>query len=139
MILLDVNNLSGQIPKEIFALTQLTTLTMDGNKNITGTIPTLIGNLKHLKYLDLDDNNLNGTLPAELFTLTSLMVLDLDSNKLQGRIPTEMNFAANLTFIQLYDNELTGPIPDLSNLKGLSEYHFCQTLIVQNPLCYVCR
>mmetsp|Transcript_27397 Transcript_27397/g.42528 ORF Transcript_27397/g.42528 Transcript_27397/m.42528 type:complete len:130 (-) Transcript_27397:582-971(-) len=119
---LDANNLSGQMPNELFALSQLTTITMDGNKNINGSVPTLVGHLKHLKYLDLDDNALNGTLPRELFTSTSLMVLDLDSNKLQGSIPSEINFAKNLTFIQLYGNELTGAIPDLSSLKGLSEY-----------------
>ena len=45
------------------------------NNGYTGTMPTELGNLNALQYLQVSDNGLTGTLPTELGTLTALTLL----------------------------------------------------------------
>jgi hypothetical protein len=54
---------------------------------LTGTIPSSLGNLEALTRLDLDDNKLNGTIPSSLGALTGLNELYLFDNQLVGTMP----------------------------------------------------
>ena len=56
--------------------------------NLTGHIPSDLGNLTNLRLLSLNDNSLTGGIPPELGALSSLEVLWLRSNKLSGDLPT---------------------------------------------------
>ena len=59
--------------------------------NLTGTIPSELGNLSNLKRLDFRVNNLTGTIPSELGDLGSLLLeLSLNRNQLTGTIPSEL-------------------------------------------------
>jgi Leucine-rich repeat (LRR) protein len=51
---------------------QITTLSL-GSNNLSGTIPTELGNLTSLIQLNFFNNSLTGTIPAELGNLTNLM------------------------------------------------------------------
>ena len=51
----------------------------------TGTLPTEIGLLTTLKYLQIALSNLNGTLPTEIGSLSELTTLRLPSNFLEGK------------------------------------------------------
>ena len=117
------NNLSGNIPTEIGNLTQLTKLTVTGNQGLSGNIPIEIGNLTQLTDLDLNFNNLSGNIPTEIGNLTQLTNLDLGSNALSGSIPTEIGNLSNLIYLDLSGNQLSGTIPTeittLSNLEYL--------------------
>jgi 5'-3' exonuclease len=62
------NNLSGTLPSTIGDLTQLNYLELYNNK-IEGTLPASIGNLKHLEFLGFSYNNLTGDIPAEITAL----------------------------------------------------------------------
>ena len=70
--------------------------------------------------LDLDGKQLSGPIPSELGNLTNLERLSLWGNQLSGPIPSELGNLANLEFLSLRDNQLSGPIPsELGNLANL--------------------
>ena len=117
---LDENDLTGPIPSELGNLANLTRLYLDDN-DLTGPIPSELGNLANLTRLYLDDNDLTGPIPSELGNLANLTRLYLDENDLTGPIPSELGNLANLTRLYLDDNDLTGPIPpELGNLANLT-------------------
>ena len=111
------NNLTGEIPSEIGDLTSLETLELGGN--LTGAIPAEIGKLTRLEELSLG-NNFTGAIPAEIGNLTNLRWLSL-SGKLTGAIPTEIGKLTRLEELWLEDNKLTGAIPaEIGNLISLT-------------------
>jgi len=116
------NNLSGMIPSELGNLTNLTWLYLNDNQ-LTGSIPYEIGNLTNLRYLSLRNNQLTGSVPPEIGNLTNLVSLYLYDNQLTGSIPPEIGNLTNLLFLGLANNQLTGSIPpeigNLTNLKTM--------------------
>ena len=117
------NSLSGSLFVELFELTKLQELTLDGNKGISGTIPEEIGQLTDLIAVDIDDNALIGTLPSSLYKLTSLEAIDLNSNQLSGTISNDIGQLENLVVVQLDNNDFTGPMPSdgLFRLEALGK------------------
>ena len=107
---LGYNELTGEIPSEIGNLTNLTYLYLSGNQ-LTGEIPSEIGNLTNLTYLDLYNNQLSGEIPSEIGNLTNLTYLLLYENQLTEEIPPEIGNLINLTFLNFRYNQLTGDIP----------------------------
>ncbi len=119
MLNLDSNQLTGSIPTELGNLSNLEFLWLNINQ-LTGSIPTELGNLSNLESLWLYSNQLTGSIPTELGNLSNLVSLRLDSNRLTGSIPTELGNLFNLRSIWLYSNQLTGSIPtELGNLSNL--------------------
>ena len=55
--------------------------------SLEGMLPSEIGNLRTLEYLELQENNVDGTLPTELFGLVSLEEFNLSENSLNGSLP----------------------------------------------------
>ena len=67
---------SGILPTEYFRLlTSLTYLDLHSTTSPTQTLPTEIGLLTNLNYLDLSSNTFTGTLPTEIGLITSLTSL----------------------------------------------------------------
>ena len=94
-------------------------LDLDG-KQLSGPIPSELGNLDNLEFLSLRDNQLSGPIPSELGNLDNLEVLWLRDNQLSGPIPSELGDLDNLERLWLRDNQLSGPIPsELGNLDNL--------------------
>ena len=117
-LLLDNNNLSGAIPKEIGILENLETLSLTHNK-LEGVIPNNIGNLKNLKEWWCDGNNLGGSIPESIGSLKKLKELWLNGNALVGSIPENIGNLTNLERLELAGNNLTGSIPEsIGNLKN---------------------
>ena len=113
-------NLTGTIPTELGELTSLQSLRLDRN-SLSGTIPSELGNLTKLTRMDLWNNELSGTIPSELGNLTKLTRMDLYSNELSGTIPSELGNLTSLTEMNLYSNNLSGTIPsELGNLTSLT-------------------
>ena len=115
-------NLSGQIPSEIGNLSELEKLIFLDNE-LTGEIPTELGNLTRLKLLDLGHNEFTGTIPTWLGNLLALERLFLHNNQFTGTIPSELSTLGNLKDLHLHGNQLAGTIPpklgELRNLGSL--------------------
>ena len=94
-------------------------LNLDSNQ-LTGTIPSSLGNLSELTSLFLHSNQLTGSLPSSLGGLSNLEVLSLGGNQFTGQIPSSLGGLFNLTGMYLWGSELTGPVPSwLGNLGKL--------------------
>lgn len=93
-----------------------------------GTIPTSIGALGALTYLDLSgaSNSISGTLPSQLGTLTSLVELAIVHSKLTGEIPSTIGGMTALTRLDLGANLLSGELPNqLGSLTRMVYLSLC--------------
>ncbi|KAF7849183.1 hypothetical protein BT93_L1150 [Corymbia citriodora subsp. variegata] len=117
-----VNNISGNIPSEIGNLNKMSRMDLAGN-NFSGHIPDSIGYLSMLIELFLEDNNLHGSIPSSLGNCQKLLLLDLARNNLSGNIPQEIVGLSSLSiYLNLSRNSLTGSLPrEVEKLKNLDE------------------
>ncbi|KAM4099895.1 hypothetical protein ACB094_05G027300 [Castanea mollissima] len=86
---------------------------------LTGTIPESIGQIQHLRFLDLNDNSISGSIPSSIGNLSSMEILFLHHNKLNGTVPKSLGLLSSLVSLGIYDNSLTGT---------LGEEHFSKLL-----------
>ena len=101
------NQLSGSIPTELGELTKLTRLDLGGSR-LTGPIPTELGDLSNLVSLYLSSNQLLGAVPVELGKPPNLEHLFLAGNSLSGCIPLVLRDVANHDMDQLRLANCTG-------------------------------
>lgn len=93
-----------------------------GNNNLTGSLPTELGNLSNLEWLNFNDNRIGGTIPVSLGNLSKLELFSLTSNLIEGTIPASLANLSKLTSLLVGINYLTGLIPyEIGNLTGLRE------------------
>ena len=71
-----------------------------------GTIPSEIGDLTNLIFLDLDFNSLTGSIPTELYTLSDLTQLDLNNNQLTGNVAGIGSFPKIEFLVSLFTHTL---------------------------------
>ena len=113
------------------------------NRNLDGTIPSVLGNLTELIYFNVHSNSLQGDLSAlgnltnlqrafvnnnnlddigDLTGATSLTHLWVHRNDLDGdSVPTDL--PTSLEWLSVYDSGLTGPIPDLTAFTNLERLY----------------
>ncbi|MQL81952.1 hypothetical protein Taro_014415 [Colocasia esculenta] len=114
------NQLSGPIPSAIGDLVILSHLDLRGN-HLNGFVPQELGKLKSVEQVLLNGNSLTGEIPWQLGEMASLMVLDLSKNALTGTIPSSLANVTNLQVLLLNHNHLSGSIPmSFSNLTELT-------------------
>jgi Leucine-rich repeat (LRR) protein len=145
-IFLYLNQFSGPMPTEFFALRKLRVFSIGSNlftgdsstvfnilqNNVnmiqfildlnfmTGTIPALVGERTELVYLDVSFNLFNGTLPNSIQNLTKLQLLNVANNSLTGTVPDYLDSMNNLTWLDMGGNAFHGDLPDcLGQLYGL--------------------
>lgn len=87
------------------------------HRQLSGSIPSTLGELAALTQLRLHKNALTGAIPPELGDLPNLTHLSLNGNQLTGGIPSSLGDLSHLTHLWLKDNRLTGEIP--ASLEGL--------------------
>lgn len=132
--------LTGELSPRIGELTQLDTLNLwksrfeapNGNGDVnwdansvffSGAIPSEIGKLTALRYLNFARAGFEGSIPAQIGELANITRLDLSENRLTGSIPAEIGRLANLEWVALCDNNLTGSIPDeVCNARALKTF-----------------
>jgi len=124
------NNLSGTIPSSIGNLTQLNTIILQNNPLLSGAIPTEIGNLVNLTYLIAMGNQLSGAIPASIGNLVNLIGLEISGNLLSGPIPVSIANCKKLTILWLHYNQLSGAIPpEIGNLPNLNDLSLGNNLL----------
>ncbi|KAG2718326.1 hypothetical protein I3760_03G215100 [Carya illinoinensis] len=90
------------------------------SKNIHGTLPPFICNLKNLKAINLSNNSFSSTeFPRALYNCSKLENLDLSQNYFTGAIPDDIHCMARLHNLNLGGNNFSGNIP--SSIGQLTE------------------
>ena len=123
-LVLSRNNLSGNLPSELGNLSNLTHLILYRNQ-FSGPIPSSeLVKLSNLTSLNLGGNQFSGSIPVELTILTKLEELSLWTNQLSGEIRSELGNMTNLWRLRLDNNQLSGEIPEaLGNLTNLQQLY----------------
>ncbi len=119
------NNLSGTLPSSIGNFSSLKYLYLGGvsstQNHISGIIPASIGNLSNLEVLELGGNQFSGSIPSSISNLSNLTELGLNINQLTGNIPSGIGNLLNLENLSFSENQLSGTIPtSLFNLSHLT-------------------
>uniref|UniRef100_A0ACD6AEG0 Uncharacterized protein n=1 Tax=Avena sativa TaxID=4498 RepID=A0ACD6AEG0_AVESA len=118
-LVLGKQKLSGEVSPALGNLSHLRILNLSGNL-FTGRIPPELGELSRLKSLDVSSNMLAGTVPAELGNLSSLSSLDLSGNGFAGAVPPELGRLSRLKQLSLGFNQFQGLIPvELTHIRNL--------------------
>lgn len=117
------NNMSGYLPSQIGDLKWLYRFSIYSN-SLQSTIPEEIGELKELQSVDLSNNKLIGPLPASMSNLTDLRELSLNTNPLNCEFPNDILAQLNkLHYITFYNCSLTGQVGDIfGNILNLSYF-----------------
>lgn len=117
LLILLLIRLSSTIPPEYGNMISLTSISLQSNYNdnngyftwgIKRELPTELGQIKNLQYMNLANNYLTGTLITEIGQLHLLETLDLQNNFLDGPIPPEYANIVGLTRIFLQNNNIDG-------------------------------
>ncbi|KAL5699068.1 hypothetical protein ACHQM5_030020 [Ranunculus cassubicifolius] len=87
----DLYTMTGEIPQEIGALTELHALNLSNNQ-LSGSIPRKLSELKNMESMDLSHNKLTGEIPSEFSALNYLAVFFVSYNNLSGRVPDMKQF-----------------------------------------------
>jgi Leucine-rich repeat (LRR) protein len=136
---LEDNNLQGDVPTEIYDLTELKTINLKKNKisfSFSG-----IEKLTHLDTLNLSDIGLNSVedlraatslrvlhltgnsltvIPDDVYDLINLEELYMNYNKMEGEISSKIGQLTGLVELFMFRNKLSGNIPkEIGQLKQL--------------------
>ncbi|MBA0820268.1 hypothetical protein Gohar_025572 [Gossypium harknessii] len=97
------------------------------NMDLTGIIPSELGNLSFLAWLDIHNNNFHGSLPIELTNLHRLKYLNFNNNSFNGELPSWFGYFPKLQSLSLSDNYFNGVVPSIlgnsSKLEHLLLYN----------------
>jgi hypothetical protein len=133
--------------------------------DLTGTLPTELGLLTGLEYVDLSFNQFTGTLPTELGNLSNLSELYLEYNEIRGTIPSSLGnldllskrstywhslflsravlilllFASFSVVLQIHQNNLVGDADPIVCTLGPFSQVSADCLEVQCDCCTCCR
>lgn len=112
------NMLVGHIPDSFKAPASLEELDLAGSGGkgaggsaLTGTVPSWLGDLKHLRRLTLHTNAFKGTMPAALGRLSKLQTLSVSDNDLTGTLPDAWKALTGLEELHLRLNRFGGTVP----------------------------
>ena len=124
----------------LFRLIHLRQLDLSYNFFNYSQIPSTIGNLSMLTYLNLSYSFFQGQIPSEISLLYKLSVLDLSNNYnsylqlLELKRPTLESLVQNLTNLEKLDLsvvDISSPVPNqLANISSLTALALCNCRLV---------
>ncbi|KAF7820349.1 receptor-like protein EIX2 [Senna tora] len=114
---------SGELHSSILDLKHLSYLDLSGNDFGQIQIPSFLGSMTSLTYLNLSRAGFGGSIPHQIGNLSNLLYLDLGGNDFVGSIPFQIGNLSNLLHLGLqgaltYDETLEWVLP-LSSLQYL--------------------
>ncbi len=101
------------------------------NNNLSGAIPSQIGELDKLFYLNLRWNNINN-IPAEIGQCSALNYISLGNN-LFTQIPPEIGNLPVLRTLSLIESPLESIPSEIGNISSLSRFEAYRTNISELP------
>jgi len=133
---LDDVPMEATINYEVFSLSNLKTFSAKSS-NLKGSLDGIVG-MRNLESLNLYYNDITGTIPSGIGELRQLQVLDLSENLLKGTIPTELGNLWNLQQCSMHNRQRDGPgfsgrLPSLYNMKML-EFLSLDSNSLQGPI-----
>ncbi|KAL7133936.1 hypothetical protein ABFS83_12G173000 [Erythranthe nasuta] len=105
------NNLTGTIPKNLMTLSSLTLSLNLAENQLSGSLPSEVGQLINLGYFDVSENLLSGEIPSTLGSCVTLERLNMAANSFEGAIPSSFTSLRGLEYLNLSRNNLSGQIP----------------------------
>ncbi|CAN6195984.1 unnamed protein product [Urochloa humidicola] len=113
-------DISGAIPEAIGDLSHLRSL--DVSNNSFSGVPASMGNLTRLQRLFMNYNRISGAVPAVISGLSQLRNLDISNNRISGAIPPSLGRLGLLQSLNISNNYISGVIPpSLGNMTLLEE------------------
>lgn len=107
---LPFNDLSGEIPDEIWGMEKLEVIDLEGNL-IDGQLKPHFSGLRSLRVLNLGFNQISGEIPDSISVFKNLQVLNLAGNGVNGSIPRFLDGFGDLRGLYLSFNQFSGNIP----------------------------
>ncbi|KAL3624065.1 hypothetical protein CASFOL_032881 [Castilleja foliolosa] len=112
----------GKLSMAVAKLSELKILSLPFNE-LSGEIPVEIWGMEKLEVLDLEGNLFSGLLPNQFSGLSNLKVLNLGLNEILGEIPSSLSNCKGLQFLNLAGNQFNGSIPGyiggFGDMRGL--------------------
>jgi len=112
------NDFTGIIPPELYSISTLTNLDLSVNQ-LTGTFAGIEA-LINLTFLSIQTTNISGIIPTAIGDISGLAFMNLSSNNLTGNIPASILSLTNLWRFAVSGNSLTGTIPAIQSITGLN-------------------
>jgi len=109
---LSANKLDGPLPSEIGELKGLVYIDFGFNR-LTGFFPVEIAKLQNVKRINFSNNNFQGNIPSEIRHVKLLNELFLSSNQFTGTIPSEVGNLTKIKIMDLSHNSFTGDVVDV--------------------------
>jgi Leucine-rich repeat (LRR) protein len=124
------NQLTGELPSTLGDLGGVRVIDLHGNL-IGGYLPPSIGKLKMLEQLLLSHNKIRSSIPKEMGECEKLKIFRATDNQLRGSLPVTLSWCANLQELNLNNNQLHGEIPSIIGEKCML---LTQLLLSKNNL-----
>jgi Leucine rich repeat len=123
MLDLGHNDLDGTIPTEMYRLTRLVSLNLEGNNKLTGRIPTEFGYFTDLEFFSISNTTIRAQIPRQYGALTKLTDFRMANTLVGGRIPAEVGDLTDIINADLADSRFRQSIPTiLGNFRNMSKH-----------------